>query len=258
MKRQGALRLLPVAAGVGAFLCVLAAPARAQQPDFLFRRPWVTLGVSAGYAMPAANSDVFDFTREQFYLLGTRQPVARSDFRSLALQGELTVRATERLDVALDFGWAKDETQSEFQEYIGTDGLPISQTTRFSRVPLTAGVKYYLRDRGRSLGRFAWVPTRWAPYVGAAAGVVHYTFEQQGEFVDYQTLDIFQDFYQSQGWAPTAHVLAGAELTVLPRVALTAEGRYAWAKSELGRDFVDFDDIDLAGFQATAGISFRF
>jgi hypothetical protein len=230
---------------------VLVAPARAQQPDFLFRRPWVTMGVSVGYAMPTANSDVFDFTREQLF-------VERSDFQSIAVQGEFTVRATEKLDVALDVGWAGTEIQSEFRDWVGTDGLPIFQSTRFSRVTITVGVKYFLRERGRSLGRFAWVPARWAPFVGAAAGAVQYNFEQQGEFVDYQTLDIYQDHYQSQGWAPTAHVLAGAELTLLPRMALTGEARYAWAKTELGRDFVDFEDIDLAGFQAMAGFAFRF
>jgi hypothetical protein len=237
---------------------VLVQPARAQQPDFLFRRPWVTLGFSAGYAMPAGKSDVFEFTREQLYVLGTNRPVESSDFQSMALQGSLAVRATEKLDVALDFGWAGSEVESEFQGWVGTDGLPIAQTTRFKRVPLTLGVKYYLNERGRSLGRFAWVPARFSTYLGAAAGAVYYSFEQQGEFVDYQTLDIYRDFYDSQGWGPTAHVLAGAEVTVVPRLALTAEGRYAWAKSKLGRDFVDFNDIDLAGFQATAGISFRF
>jgi hypothetical protein len=257
MKRPDALRLLP-AAGVGIALCALALPARAQTTDFLFRRPWVTLGVSAGVSQPTANSEVFDFVSEQLYVFGTRRPVERSDFRSVAVQAELTVRATEKLDVALDFGWAGDEIDSEFRDWVGTDNLPIAQTTRFTRVPITAGVKYFLRERGRSLGRFAWVPARWAPFVGAAAGVVHYRFEQQGEFVDYQTLDIYRDFYTSEGWAPTAHVLVGAEVTLLPRLALTAEGRYAWAKSKLGQDFVDFDDIDLAGFQALAGLSVRF
>jgi hypothetical protein len=237
---------------------VLALPARAQQPDFLFRRPTVTMGVSFGYAMPSASSDLFDFVSEQLYVLGTTRPVERSDFRSVVLQGEFAVRASEKLDVALDVAWMSDETASESRDFIGTDNLPIEQTTHFSRIPVTLGVKYYLKERGRSLGRFAWVPARWAPYLGAAAGAVHYSFEQRGEFVDYQTLDIFRDTYLSEGWAPTAHVLAGAELTIVPRVALTGEARYTWAKSKLGRDFVDFDDIDLAGFQAMAGLSFRF
>jgi outer membrane protein W len=253
MKRHTATRLLPLAVGVGALLlALLPRSATAQDADgFLFRRPWVTLGFNLGYALPTASSDVFDFTTEQL-------TVDRTDFGAVALQAEFAVRATEKLDVVAGASWAADQTTSEFRDWIGTDNLPIQQTTRFSRVPLTLGVKWFLHERGRSLGNFAWVPTKWSPYVGAAAGAVWYEFEQQGEFVDYQTLDIFRDLYLSNGWAPTAHFMAGMDYTLLPRLALTAEARYSWAKSKLSRDFVDFDDIDLAGLQATAGISLRF
>jgi hypothetical protein len=251
MMPHSRVRLLPLTLGVGAAFGVFASPAASQGADFLFRRPWVALSLSAGYALPRAGSDLFDFTREQL-------TVERGDFGSPVVQGEVAVRATERLDVGVGVGWSGNRTHSEFRDWIGTDNLPIEQTTRFSRVPLTLDVKVYLKDRGRSLSRFAWVPARWAPYVGGAIGGVWYSFEQEGEFVDYETLDVFRDFYASQGWAPTAHLMAGAELTVATRVALTAEGRYSWASSELSRDFVDFDDIDLAGFQVTGGVSLRF
>jgi hypothetical protein len=240
-----------VTLGVGAVFGVFTPPVAAQGDGFLFRRPVVNLSLSVGYALPRAGSDVFDFTREQL-------TVERGDFGSAAFQGEIAFRATDRLDVGVGVGWAGGSTQSEFRDWIGTDNLPIEQTTRFVRVPLTLNVKAYLKDRGRSLSRFAWVPARWAPYLGGALGGVWYSFEQEGEFVDYQSLDIFRDHYLSQGWTPTAHALAGVEVTVATRVALTAEGRYSWASTELSRDFVDFDDIDLAGFQATAGVAVRF
>lgn len=251
MKTHSGVRLFPLALGAGAVFAVSALPALAQDADFLFRRPVVDVAFSFGYALPRAGSDVFDFTREQL-------TVERSDFGAPAVQGEIAVRVTERLSVGAGAGWTGDRTKSEFRDWVGTDNLPIEQTTRFERVPLTVNARWYLKDRGRSLSRFAWVPARWAPYAGVALGAVRYSFEQEGEFVDYETLDIFRDFYASDGWAPTAHLLAGAELSVATRLALTAEGRYSWASSELSRDFVDFDDIDLAGFQATAGVSLRF
>jgi opacity protein-like surface antigen len=251
MKPHSLARLLPLSLGVGVVLVVSAPRTLAQGPDFLFRRPVVDLSVSFGYALPRAGSELFDFTREQL-------TVDRSDFGAPVVQGEIAVRVNERVSIGVGAGWAGDRTKSEFRDWIGTDNLPIEQTTRFERVPVTVNVKAYLRDRGRSLSRFAWVPARWAPYVGGALGAVWYRFEQEGEFVDYQNLDIFRDFYVSDGWAPTAHLLAGAEVSVATRVALTAEGRYSWGSSELSRDFVDFDDIDLAGFQATAGVALRF
>jgi hypothetical protein len=237
---------------VGAATVALASSVSAQEGvDFLLKEPRVSLSLRAGYSVPRAESELFDFTREQLTL-------EKEDLSGGVFQGEFAVRASDRIEVALGFGWASSTTRSEFRDWVGSDDLPIEQTTRFARMPLTLGVKAYLLERGRTLGRFAWVPTRWAPYVGAGAGAVWYGFEQEGEFVDFETLNVFADHFLSQGWAPTAHALAGVDLMVRPRVALSAEGKYAWGNTGLSRDFVDFDDIDLSGFQATVGFSFRF
>ena len=85
-----------------------------------------------------------------------------------------------------------------------------------------------------------------------------YRFEQQGEWVDFQTLDIFQGSVVSDGFAPMAHVLAGIQKSLTPNFVASAEGRYAWASSEMDSDFQQFDPIDLGGFQFTVGISAQF
>jgi hypothetical protein len=225
-----------------------------QGRDFLFGAPDVTLGVHAGWASPRAGGDIFDFTREQL-------TVGKGDFASASWGLHLGVRATERLEVAVDMTFADAEARSELRNWEEEDGRPIEQTTRLRRRPLSVSLKGYLMDRGRSISRFAWIPAPVAPYVGAGAGIMWHSFEQSGDFVD--DLDpedafIYSDIYRSSGTSPTAHVLAGLDVSVGPRFVLTAEGRYLWASDEMGRDFVDFDDIDLAGFQATAGISVRF
>jgi len=233
-------------------LCVFPAPVTAQDgPDFLFRKPRATLGLRVGYDAPRAQSGLFDFTREQL-------TVERSDFSSAAVQGEVGLWVHDQLDVVVGLGWANSRTRSEFRGFEGTDDLPIEQTTRFTRVPLTLGVRGFPLERGRSIGSFTWVPARWSPYVGAGGGGMWYAFEQQGEFVDYDTLDIFADTFLSDGWAPTAYALAGVEVMLRPRVMLGVEGRYQWGSAGLDRDFVDFDDLDLAGLRATVGVSFRF
>lgn len=84
------------------------------------------------------------------------------------------------------------------------------------------------------------------------------TFEQEGEFVDFETLDIFADEFRSSGATATGHVMAGLDISLNKRFILTGEGRYSWASLELDRDFVGFEDLDLAGFRATVGISARF
>lgn len=242
-------------AGAAAILAILAAgptAASAQASrDFLFRTPAVSLGVRGGYAVARASGELFDFTREQLTL-------ARSDFDAPSFGGQLAIRVAPRVDVAVDVSVAQSRAPSEFWDWLDNDDLPIEQTTEFQRVPLTFGVKAYLMDRGRSVGRFAWIPSRWAPYVGAAAGWVWYRFEQEGDFVDFDTLDIFGDTFTSSGRAPTLHVYGGADWSLGPSFFLTGEARYAWASADLGGDFLDFDPVDLSGLQATVGLSVRF
>lgn len=237
-----------------AALCAVPAfpgKAAAQRSGFLFKRPTVTLGVRLGYALPRASSDIFDFTREQL-------TVDKRDFNAPYIGGELGIRVIEHLDLALNLGYEWSETRSEFRDWVDTDDLPIEQDTRFTRLPLTLGVKAFPWNRGRRISQFAWIPKRWAPYLGAGAGVVWYRFEQVGDFVDFETLDIFFSEFESSGSTPLAYLAAGVDVSLGTRWLLNGEGRYAWASTGMDRDFVDFDDIDLAGFRMTAGFSVRF
>ncbi len=236
----------------------VAIAAQAVGDGFLFQRPKFTIGIRGGFAMPRAGSKIFDFTRAD-------QTVETSDYYGATLAGTLALRVTERLDISAEVGFAGTETLSESREYIGSDDLPILQSTKFTRIPATVSLKAYLWDRGRSIGRFTWVPRTWAPYVGGGAGYVWYTFEQEGEFVlesddpDVDVREIFWDRLISDGGAGIFHFFAGADYSISERLLLTGEGRYSFASADLDRDAHDkFDKIDLAGFQATIGISVRF
>lgn len=239
-----------LAAGLLA-LPVLTGTAAAQDSGgFLFGRPAATLGGHVGYAVPGAGSEIFSFTREQL-------TVEDGDFRTAAFGAWLGVRVTERLDLALDVGHAGNETASEFREWVDQDDRPIRQTTTFSRTSLTASARVYPWDRGRSIGRHVWIPRGVAPFVGAGGGLLWYTFEQEGDFVDFRTLDVFEDDFLSEGRTGTWYVLGGADLTISPRLLVRAEIRHAWASAEMDDDFVGFDPIDLSGFQGTVGMAVR-
>lgn len=246
-----------VALAVGGAASGLATPEAAAQSarGFLLGAPYASLTVRAGYHMPRAGGgnggeSLWDFTRKEL-------TTETSDFGGLHFAGDLGVRIGERLDVVVGVGFSRSRTESEFRDWVGVDDLPIVQNTEFRTIPATAGVKAYLWERGRSVGRFAWIPRKWNAYVGAAGGFVWYRFSQFGEFVDYETEEIFEDSFVSDGRAPTVHLMGGAEVSLGPRVALTGEARYGFAKAPLEADFVGFADLDLAGFLATAGVSIR-
>lgn len=248
LERSGAAILAWV---LGVLVLGVPASLSAQGDGFLLKRPVVSIGFWGGYAIPRVNSQIFDDTREQL-------TVDKGDFESAAFGFEIAYRASERFDISLGTGVSHSSTDSEFRDFVGVDDLPILQTTRLTMVPTVVSVKAYLSDRGRSVSSFVWIPEKWSPYIGAGGGVLWYRFEQEGEFVDFDTFEIFNDTFTSDGSTPTGHVFAGLDVSVAPRVVLTGEGRYSFASTDLGREFTGFDEIDLAGFQARIGFSVRF
>jgi len=218
---------------------------------FLFERPRIGLKFETGYGFQFAQNDIFDF-------LVTQHTLDRSDFNSPYIGGELGVRVSERWDVAIGVGYQSSSQRSEFREFVGTDDLPIRQVTELVIIPAVVAAKYYPAGRGRAIGRFAWVPQRFSPFVSAGIGVASYRLMQDGEFVDFETLDIFQETFVTDRQAFLARAAAGVDIAVGGAFALNGEARYSWARSSLDEDYAGFGDIDLDGIQLVAGISIRF
>ncbi|NUO64195.1 MAG: hypothetical protein HOQ26_16480 [Gemmatimonadaceae bacterium] len=217
---------------------------------FLFGTPHASFALRGGLVAPDAHGDLFDFVTDQF-------TIGRGNFRAPMLDADLSFRLAPRLDLALSAGYSRSVRGSEYRHWVDNNNLPIQQSTALARVPLTASLRWYLAPRGRSIGEFAWIPTRFAPYVGAGGGTMWYRFMQEGDFIDFNTTNVFSDRFTSSGWTKTATVMAGGEYTLNPRLGLAADARYHWAKAKLGQDFVGFDGIDLSGFALTLGFTVR-
>ena len=249
-QRSSAARLLPAALFA---LAAASSPASAQisGDGFLFHEPRVGLTLRGGWDAAAAKGDIFTFATDQLTL-------GRKDFRGPFIGLDLAIPVRPRLDVTVSSSYSGTSAKSEFRDWVDTGNLPIEQTTSLDRVPLAVGVRAYLLPRGRAVGEFVWIPTRFSPYVGAGAGAMWYRFRQQGDFVDFQTTNVFPDEFESSGWAPLAQASVGADYTLTPHLALNGEAKYNWAKGELGTDFSGFGRIDLSGYTATLGLSVRF
>ena len=249
-KFRSGVRGIAIFAVLTAFLLLPNGAGAQGGPGFLFEQPRTTVGARIGYSFPAVGSDLFDFTREQFTLEG-------SDFRSPYVGGEIAVRVAQRADVVVDFGWARSKHFSEYRDWEDTDDLPIEQETTFKRISMTLGTKYYLTPRGRAVGQFAWIPNRVTPFVGAGVGVMWHEFRQVGDFIDFDTLDVFTDRLQTLGASPIVDVRLGANFSISRRVFLVGEARYDFGSGSTGQDYVSFADTDLSGFKFVFGVSFR-
>jgi hypothetical protein len=234
-----------------AFAGMLSATPAIAQDGYLFGMPHVSLTLRAGAAQPAANGELFQFFTNELTL-------DRGDFTSASFGADIGVRILPRLDFMLSVSADHSSNDSEFRDFVEDNDDEIRQTTELTRVPVTAGLKFHLLPRGRSISRYAFIPARFSPYVGGGAGAMYYNLKQYGDFVDFETLDIFTDHFESDGAAFSANAFAGGDVWINPRIGLNFEGRYNWGKADLNRAFSDFDNIDLRGWQLTAGLTLRY
>lgn len=243
------LGLAAVVCGVAMTSDVTAQGAVAR--GYLFREPPVSLTLFGGLAQPGAGSEVFEFSYDELTL-------GRRDLRAFDYGADIAIRVGGRADLVLGFARSGRSHRSEFRDWVDNDDLPIEQTTRFERMPLSASLRYLLTPRGRHVGSIAWVPSNFVPWIGAGGGVMRYRFEQVGDFIDFETFDIFADRYTAEGWAPFVQGAAGAGWAFAPNWSIAGEVRYIHGRGELGSQFSGFDKLDLSGVSMMLGLTLRF
>lgn len=242
---------------VAVLACALLVPVRraAAQADggdgFLFHAPNAALSLRVGYAQPSADSKVFSFTTGLLTL-------GKGNFAGGSLATDLEFPMSTRTALVFGVGLSASDARSEYRDFVDNNDLPIEQRTEFRRVPLSVGVKYYLTPPGRSVGRFAWVPTKVVPYLAAGAGSTYYAFKQTGDFVDFKTNDVFTSTLTSSGWGASAYGAAGLQYGLTTHADLVTEARYDRGRAPMSADFQGFDRISLSGLSISAGFHLRF
>jgi len=233
------------------------AEAGASQPeppasaDFLFGRPATVISVSGGWLASDESGDLFEFVRDEL-------TIDEGDFDGATVRFTIGRALGPRLDALLEAGVSQARIQSEYRDFVEGDDLPITQTTELLRVPVNGSLRFWLVPRGREIGRFAWVPRRVTPYVGAGGGGHWYRFNQFGDFVDFVDLGIFSDRFETGGWTWTGQVFGGVSVQVGKQVFLNLEARQTWASTPPSGDYVGFDTIELGGLRMTGGLEFVF
>ena len=219
---------------------------------FLFWEPGASVTVYGGLNQPGARGDLFGYATKEFTL-------DRSGFRAPTVGFDLAFIMGPRTEILFGMMPASSNVASEYREWVDGDDRPIEQTTAFRRAPLTASVRYYLADRGRQIGSTAWIPAKVVPYVGLGFGTVRYSFEQVGDFVDFNTLDVLPDRLTSSGWAPVFQASGGVQYNLSRRILFTGEMRYLRGSADAStpnRDYIGYR-LDLSGLTTLLGFTLR-
>lgn len=207
------------------------------------------LDLRLGVFTPRADSNLFRDDEELY-------TVRKKDWRGLTGGAEFNFQLSNNVELGLGLDGYSKSIDTVYRDFVNDNtGQDIAQTLRLSAVPLSLNLRFVSPSRQATV----------VPYAAVGADLFFYKYEEFGDFIDFgdPTTPIVSDAFESQGAMPGFHVAGGVRIPLNYDFALTVEGKYQWAKHDLGDDFAPQPGqvplkLDLSGWSATAGINIRF
>jgi hypothetical protein len=174
-----------------------------------------------------------------------------NDFRTGQLFGEWDFAFGDRIEVGLGLGFYRKTVPSVYLDLVDDAGFEIEQDLRLRVVPVTGLVRFL------PFGR----PGDVQPYVGAGLSALSFRYSEIGDFVDGDTLDVFENRYVASGTAVGPLLLGGVRFPIGGDIyGFAIEGRYQYGVGDTGGTDEGFlaDKIDLGAGQLNFSFLIRF
>jgi hypothetical protein len=220
-------------------LACLSAPGRALSADG-------ALAFKLGSFFPGGESELWTVNTETFdFDVG--------DFNYLMGGVELDLELTNHLDIAIGFDGYSRRVDSTYRDFVRDDGTEIFQSFKLKVLPITGGLRFL------PVGKFR----RLIPHVALGAGLYYFDYQEQGDFINSASLQIFPGAFSDRGLVPGIQAGAGAEYLFSEGIDpgegwyLFGQFRRHWVSAELAGDFTE-EDLDLGGSEIAFGLSLRF
>ncbi len=242
------LALLPAAA-VQASEAAGQPPRRGGYPDRSSSRastPRWGISFHTGYRALHIQSPLFD---DNEYDFGT---TAR-DFLAARYGIEFHYAVVPQVDILLGYESGNADTTASYLDLTYEDGSEIEHDASLTLQDLTLGVRIGLAPAS----------ALFRPYLLAGFSGALYEYSEVGEFVDFETSDIFYDEFQERSFLPGFFAGGGADFAIVrrpdgQRLELFGEFRYARSAGEHQDGFKGFGDLTLGRSGALFGVRFRF
>jgi hypothetical protein len=206
------------------------------------------LDLRLGAFLPAANSSLFHDDQSLYF-------VNKNDFDGFAGGAEYNTVIAHNVELGFHVDGYGRSVDTSYRDYTRPDGSEIYQTLHLEIVPFGVSIRLVPTQKR----------TRIAPYVAAGPDLFYWKYEEYGDFIDFldPTLPIYSDHFVSDGVAFGGHVAVGLRYYLNRDFAVVVEGRYQFAKADMGGDFSPngpglVNQIDLSGTTVTAGLHVRF
>ncbi len=166
--------------------------------------------------------------------------ITDDDFTTGGFGFEFDFAVLPRVDISIGFDNGDSETFGSYLDLVYEDGGEIEHSARLAMTELSLGVRL------RLLGDAA----RVRPYLIGGVTGAYYRYTEVGDFVDFDTADIYYDVFEEKSFLPGFFAGAGADVAVvrLPtggRIELFGEFRYARTQGQHTDGFDGFGDLKL-------------
>jgi hypothetical protein len=205
-----------------------------------------SVDLRAGGFFPSSDASAPYIFGDEVSLYG----IKKSDWYGATGGIQFNARIARNVEIGFNVdGYAKTLNTS-YAKFTNPDGSAISQSLRLREIPTGVTLRLIPTTRRSHI----------APFIGVGADLIFWKYEEYGNFIDFTPgagLPVSTDSFQSTGATPGFHVEGGLRIPLSYDVSLVAQGKYTWAKTDMGGDF-NKNRIDLGGASALIGVNIHF
>jgi hypothetical protein len=200
-----------------------------------------SVNLKMGLFVPRLNSDLWQINMDNLTF-------GKSDMVNTYYAGEYEFFLDRHTSFSLEIGSYNKSVYAEYRDYTYANGTPIYQDLTLRITPIEANLKYYpLGSRYRI-----------SPFIGAGVGLYAWTYQQWGDFINFQDNSISEGFAETRRFSVGFNGRLGLVFRFQQRLALALEGKYQYLRGHLSEYFQGFDLLDLGGFTANVSINVYF
>ena len=159
-------------------------------------------------------------------------------FNNTSVGAEWLIGLGDYTEVGFGVGVYQQTVLSEYSDFVNDDGSEIEQDFKLRVTPVTATLRFFPFGKRNTI----------QPYAGAGVGFFNWRYSEVGEFIDFNTFDVFRDQFVAADTNVGAVYLGGVRVRVGSRYGVGLEVKYQDAKGVVGIDqgFLA-ERIDLGG-----------
>ena len=161
---------------------------------------------------------------------------ALDQFNNASVGAEWLVQFGEYVETGFGVGSHQQTVLSGYNDFVKEGGTEITQDFKLRVTPVTATARVFPFGQQSAV----------QPYAGAGVGFFSWRYSETGEFVDFNTFDVFRERFVAEGSDVGTVYLGGLRVLTGSRLTVGLEVRYQDVQGVVGIDqgFLD-ERIDL-------------